>query len=265
MSMPAVARRLGVSHSTLYRYVHDRDDLVLAALDLAVREFEWPRVDLGWRDLLLAFADALWRFTEGNPGMAEAIQNTPGLPARVTELATAYIARLRADGFGAEDAAVAFDFVADLTVATEIAMRGLGHVFDTPHGRRSLRELYHESWGALFGDDESVLHGRGWLDAKLAILLDGLALRIGTRTPEPRAELVALALAGYEELPADPSPGLPVNDRVFAAFRAAGVPEEEVAFAANLLWDHVFGAARAPRDRARKGIELVVDGLLRGL
>ena len=40
MSMPAVARRLGVSHSTLYRYVHDRDDLVLAALDLAVREFE---------------------------------------------------------------------------------------------------------------------------------------------------------------------------------------------------------------------------------
>ena len=189
MSMPAVARRLGVSHSTLYRYVHDRDDLVLAALDLAVREFEWPPAALGWRELLVAFADALWRFTEGHPGMAEAIQSTPGLPARVTELATAYVAQLRAEGFGATDAAVAFDFVADLTIATEIAMRGLGRVFDTPQGRRSLRELYLESWSTLFGNDESVLHGRGWLDAKLAILLDGLALRIGTRPTDPRAEL----------------------------------------------------------------------------
>jgi AcrR family transcriptional regulator len=70
MSMPAVARRLGVSHSTLYRYVHDRDDLALAALDLAVREFDWPPADLGWRPLLDVFADALWRFLEQHPGVA---------------------------------------------------------------------------------------------------------------------------------------------------------------------------------------------------
>jgi AcrR family transcriptional regulator len=278
MTMPAVARRLGVSHSTLYRYVHDRDDLVLAALDLAVREFEWPGADLGWRDLLVAFADALWRFTESHPGMAEAIQSTPGLPARVTELATAYVARLRADGFGVRDAGVALDFVADLTVATEIAMRGLGRVYDTPHGKRSLRELYLESWGTLFEADESVLHGRGWLDDKLAILLDGLANRVGTptglaeaiaalpTTSDPRTELVAVALTAHEVLRATRPPVAgPVHDRVVTAFRATGMSGEELAFAANLLWDHVFGAARASEvDRARKGVEFVVDGLLRG-
>lgn len=266
MSMPSVARRLGVSHSTLYRYVHDRDDLVLAALDLAVREFEWPAADLGWRELLVAFADALWRFLERHPGMAEAIQSAPGMPDRVTELATAYGVKLRADGIGARDAAVAIDFVADLTIATEIAMRGLGRTFDTPSGRRSLRELYQESWPDL-GADESVLHGRGFLTDKLTLMLDGLAGRVGEPSraaagPEPREELVALAL---EALRSDGLVSPPMLARAATAFRAAGVPEPEVAFVAGVLWDHVSGAAvvKAARDRARAGVAAVVDGLLR--
>ncbi|MEV7551560.1 TetR family transcriptional regulator [Amycolatopsis sp. NPDC089917] len=189
-SMPAVARRLGVSHSTLYRYVHDRDDLALAALDLAVREFEWPNADRPWRALLEAFADALWRFLETHPGMAETIQQAPGLPPRVTELASTYGNRLREEGLSARDAVLAVDFVADLTVATEIAMRGLARTFDTPRGKRSLRELYAESFAALAGADvldESALQGRGWLTEKVAVLLDGLAARIGgpVAAPEP--------------------------------------------------------------------------------
>ncbi|MQA11649.1 MAG: TetR family transcriptional regulator [Pseudonocardiaceae bacterium] len=184
LSMPTVAGRLGVSHSTLYRYVHDRDDLALAALDLAVREFDWPSADLTWRDLLTAFADALWTFLRRFPGMAEAIQSAPGLPPRVTQLIAAYVTRLRAEGLSGRDAAVAVDFVADLTVATEIAMRGLEREFDTPGGRRSLRQIYQESLAGLIDADpsfadEQTFHGRGWLDQKLAILLDGLATRIG--------------------------------------------------------------------------------------
>ena len=207
LSMPAVAKRLGVGHSTLYRYVHDRDDLLLAALDLALREFEWPSVDLGWRELLTEFADAMWRFFERYPGMAEASQVVPGMPARALDIAGAYIERLRAEGLSARDATVAVEFVADVTVASEIGLRRMSRMFDTPRGRRSLRDIYVEPMPGV--PETAAFASRGWLDDKLAILLDGLASRLGeptgaTTTPvvapepasSPRPDRDAIAEAG---------------------------------------------------------------------
>ncbi|HET6704208.1 TetR/AcrR family transcriptional regulator [Amycolatopsis sp.] len=384
LTMPAVARRLGVAHSTLYHYVHDRDDLVLAALDLAVREFDWPAAELGWRELLTAFADALWRFLRQHPGTAEALQHAPGPPSALSELVAAYLARLQAEGLTRTDAETAVDLVTDLTSSTELAIRGTREVLDTPRGRRSIKEADPRAWAKLAG--HAADHGRGWLDGKLALLLDGVASRLGEpgaptpqplavaapdaavldrativaagralarrgglaaatvhavagelgSTPsalrreigdrdglvvamldavatgiavpapasEPSAELVGLALAVHDALRADPwavpalavdglaSPLiLPVLDRLFAAFLASGVPADEVAGAAQVVWAHVYGAAlgaggngafgrrmvesaespavaevaRVPasgRDRARLGIEIVVDGLL---
>lgn len=51
-SMPSVARRLGVAHSGLYRYVTDRDDLLVQALDKAFLATTWPSADLPWDELL---------------------------------------------------------------------------------------------------------------------------------------------------------------------------------------------------------------------
>jgi AcrR family transcriptional regulator len=172
LSMPSVARRLGVSHSTLYRYVHDRDDLLVAALDLALREFEWPGTDMGWRDVMVSFADAMWRFFERYPGMAETSQVVPSMPGKALGIADQYVVRLQAEGLSTRDAVIAVDFTADLTVAAEIGVRRMSRVFDTPRGRRSLRELYE-------GPDASRFERRGWLDDKLAIMLDGLAIRLG--------------------------------------------------------------------------------------
>ena len=50
-SMPSVARRLGVAHSGLYRYVTDRDDLLVQTLDRAFLGTTWPSGDLPWADL----------------------------------------------------------------------------------------------------------------------------------------------------------------------------------------------------------------------
>jgi AcrR family transcriptional regulator len=376
LSMPAVAKRLGVGHSTLYRYVHDRDDLLLAALDLALREFEWPPVDLGWRELLTEFADAMWRFFGRYPGMAEVSQVVPGMPPRALDIATAYVERLRAVGLSARDATVAVDFVADVTVAAEIGHRRMSRVFDTPRGRRSLRDIYLEPPPGMA--EAAALDSRDSLDDKLAMLLDGLATRLGEPTspasvaePEPasearsdrdaiaaagrligrraglaavsvravaeelgatvtavrrevgdrdgvvvamldavasdivmpdpvddpRADLVALATALRAVLLVDPwavpalaTDGLagplilPLVRRVFDAFRAAGVPAEEVASAGRVLWEHLYGAVLGQgrsntfarqlvrssdlgaepvsADRSALGIEIVVDGLL---
>lgn len=380
LSMPAVAKRLGVGHSTLYRYVHDRDDLLLAALDLALCEFEWPPVDLGWRELLTEFADAMWRFFERYPGMSEVSQVVPGMPARALDIAGAYVERLRAEGLSARDATIAVDFVADLTVAAEIGIRRMSRVFDTPRGRRSLLAIYVEPMAGL--TEATAFDRRGWLDDKLAMLLDGLASRLGeptapttvpappeqpatalspatdrdaiaaagrdvgrrvglaavsvqavadelgatvtgvrrevgdrdgvvvamldavaadivmpTPSDDPRTELLALATAMRTVLLTDPWAVtalavdglagpliLPVVERIFAAFRAAGVPSDEVARAGRILWEHLYGAilghGRADTfarqvvrsanlgaeptsaDRTALGLELVVDGLL---
>jgi AcrR family transcriptional regulator len=209
LSVPAVARRLGVSHSTLYRYVHDRDDLLVAAFDLALREFDWPGVDLAWRDLLVSFADALWRFLERHPGMAETILTVPSMPGKALGIADRYVARLREEGLCARDAVIAVDHTADLTLAAEIGVRRMSRVFDTPRGRRSLRELYE-------GPDGSRFERRGWLDDKLAITLDGLAVRLGrpaVRVPGERPEPTELTV------PSEP-PVVPDRDTIAAAGRA---------------------------------------------
>src|ERR1700712_952341 len=67
-SMPSVARRLGVAHSGLYRYVTDRDELLMTALDRAVAEVSWPSADLGWQELIQAIGETIWQMCEGHPG-----------------------------------------------------------------------------------------------------------------------------------------------------------------------------------------------------
>lgn len=203
LSMPAVARRLGVSHSTLYRYVHDRDDLLLAALDLALREFDWPGTDMGWREVMVSFADALWQFLEQHPGMAETSQVVPSMPGKALGIADQYVVRLQEEGLSARDAVIALDFTADLTVAAEIGVRRMSRVFDTSRGRRSLRELYE-------GQDDPRFERRGWLDDKLAIMLDGLASRLGQPVAVPPSDRPA---------PAVP-PVVPDRDAIAAAGRA---------------------------------------------
>lgn len=375
LSMPMVARRLNVGHSTLYRYVHDRDDLVLAALDLALREFDWPPAACAWRELLTSWADAIWRFLERHPGMAEATQLVPGLPRRALTIATEYIDRLCVEGLSARDAVIAIELTADLAVAADISVRRGDRLYQTARGQRSLRELYGDP-----PSEDSRKSRRAWLDDKLTIMLDGLASRLGQPgtpvlpseratapevappsreeigeagrrvarhaglpavtvhsiaeelgldvavvrrvagdrdgivvamldalaadvilavpppVPDPRAELVAVASAGYLALAADPwavialavdglaAPAImPVAERVFVAFRQAGVPEDALGHANRILWGHVYGAVlnQSPADtfarrvatsvdlppptgptRSTLGIEIVIDGLL---
>jgi AcrR family transcriptional regulator len=353
LSMPAVARRLGVSHSTLYRYVRDRDDLALAAIELAAREWRWPAPEQPWRQLLVSFADALWAFVAEYPGIAETVNATPGLPPDMVELAARYAENLCGSGLPPRDAVVAVDFVADLTIATEIAMRGLDRTFATPDGPATLRELYQRTWTRLAAVDPTVVadatfEGRGWFDDKLAIMLDGLATRIrepvpapparggpgrldramivavatavarrdglagltmravadelgkspmalyrhvgdrdglivamlddvaaGIAAPEPsddpRTELVAIATAVRDALRRDPwavpvlaAEGLagprilPLLDRMFRALAAAGVSPRDVAGAASLIWNAVFGGLLA--EAAGPAARRMVDG-----
>jgi AcrR family transcriptional regulator len=299
------------------------------------------------------------------------------MPAKALDLANTYVTRLRAEGLSSRDAVIAVDYTADLTVAAEIGVRRMARVFSTPRGERSLREIYDAQEGAepLGGADRFAR--RGWLEDKLAILLDGLANRLGEPAAagmvepvadpsdaapdreaitsvglalarrgglaavsvhavagelatsvtsvrrvigdrdgivvamldavtakvvlpppaaDPRTEILTVvtalrtALAADRwALPAVTADGLtgpavvPVLRRLFAAFRAAGLPEEAVAAATRVCWEHVCGTVLCQQpsrtfahrlvesagltlspahDGGALGLSIVVDGLL---
>ncbi|WP_037081212.1 TetR/AcrR family transcriptional regulator [Pseudonocardia spinosispora] len=185
VSMPAVAKRLGVSHSTLYGYVHDRDDLLTCAVELAASEHPWPSPDPDWRAMLTAMAEQLWTFVQRHPGMAETMNALPSMPPpAMVEAMLGYAKALHTTGFSSRDSVLAMDMINDLILSTAVAMRQLDEVHDTADGPRSRRELHRTSLAGIAELDSEVMDpsiwtGRGWLDEKLQIMLDGFASRLG--------------------------------------------------------------------------------------
>ena len=169
-SMPSVARRLGVAHSGLYRYVEDRDDLLVRALDRAVAAASWPDPDLPWRELLAAVGDSIWQMCEDHQGLDRAALSVPRSPKGMEDKVEAYVESVRRQGFLIEDAAVAVEFVITLALTASAEMRRL-EAIEAKHSdgpKPPVLKAY---------DTEEVWRGRGWYARKLEIVLTGLEPR----------------------------------------------------------------------------------------
>ncbi|AXT84053.1 TetR family transcriptional regulator [Aeromicrobium sp. A1-2] len=169
-SMPSVARRLGVAHSGLYRYVEDRDDLLVRALDLAILGADWPDAGLPWRDLLRGIGETIWQMCQDHHGLDSAALSAPRSPRSVEDRIQSYIETLQSQDFVLEDAAVSVEFVITLALTASAEMRRLQKI-----------EAQHENGPRLpvlkAYDTEEVWRGRGWYARKLDIVLDGLEHR----------------------------------------------------------------------------------------
>jgi AcrR family transcriptional regulator len=171
-SMPSVARRLGVAHSGLYRYVADRDALLVTAVDRAVNTVEWPSADQPWDQLLRAIGESLWQLCDRYPGLDSASLSAPRAAPTSIRLIEGYVAQLHREGFTPDDAALAVSFVINMTLmsSAEMArMRRNGH--STVAGSDSdLLKAY---------DGQEAHTDRGWYGRKIDIVIAGLSpLRI---------------------------------------------------------------------------------------
>lgn len=169
-SMPSVARRLGVAHSGLYRYVTDRDELLMTALDRAIAEVSWPAADLEWRELLEAIGMTIWQMCERHPGLDRAALSAPKSPPGAEVFVEQYVASIQRQGFMLEDAAVAVEFVITLALTASAEMDRL-RVIEARNQtgpKRPVLKAY---------DTEEVWRGHGWYDRKLEIVLAGLSAR----------------------------------------------------------------------------------------
>ncbi|WP_149359708.1 TetR/AcrR family transcriptional regulator [Lolliginicoccus suaedae] len=180
-TMPAVARRLGVSHSALYRYYADRNALMQACIAQAVASMPWPDPEEPWRTMLPKLASTTWDMLERYPGLTETMLTATRSPEEMTCLAEKLVRGLVAQGFTPHDAILAIELIGDLTLTTFTATQRLDAPVD---GGGTLRDLAREDWvrpGVLSDalSDETLWQGRVRLENKVSLILEGFAQRVG--------------------------------------------------------------------------------------
>ena len=117
LTMAAVRDRLGVGHTTLYRYAADRDELVRMGISRLLEYAPWPSRDGHWRHVMTQYALTLWQLWADNPGAAS--EATRGiLPLNRMRLTDDLCAILLRQGFTPINAVLACDVVFDMVTDT---------------------------------------------------------------------------------------------------------------------------------------------------
>jgi len=132
LTLTSLANRLGVDHSTLYRHVASRDDIVLLACDTAIARMDWPEVpdvpdavlesaeDTSWRTYLEQAVARIWDMYDRHPGLASAIHHLDAAPDQVVLRFTGAIRDLTRMGFAEAEAVLALDTVLDIGVESYV-------------------------------------------------------------------------------------------------------------------------------------------------
>ncbi|WP_086515864.1 TetR/AcrR family transcriptional regulator, partial [Clavibacter michiganensis] len=132
LTLTSLAQRLGVDHSTLYRHVASRDDIVLLACDTAIARMDWPTVpelpaaqleatdDTSWRTYLEQAVARIWDMYDRHPGLASAIHHLDTAPDQVVLRFTAAIRDLTRMGFAEAEAVLVLDTVLDIGVESYV-------------------------------------------------------------------------------------------------------------------------------------------------
>lgn len=141
ITVPAVARRLGVSTMTLYRYAPTRADLLALAWNHVISTTEWPPLTGPWRQILHTHAIAFWHLLARYPGvvteLSQALMPTE-MMNRIDDLAVALVDQ----GFTAEDAVLAVDLVIDLTIDHRRGVENIHGLADTPATLEAMAQLW---------------------------------------------------------------------------------------------------------------------------
>ena len=133
-TLTAVAKRLGVAVSGLYRTISSREDLLAACLERIAAEVDVPAAGRRWPDAVRAHAEAIWGMLERYPGLAGVIMGVPWAH-QLFATRVAHACQVLVDGgLEAEEAGVVLDFVGDTVISTHAQIE----VMRSPAGRPEL-------------------------------------------------------------------------------------------------------------------------------
>lgn len=182
VTMIAIAQQLGVDHSSLYRHVGNRQQLLFAAADRAISTLEWRNDAVDWRDYLRFIALAVWRMYQRHPGLAEVLRGLDETPPAGIRAFAETVAKLQGFGFQIGDAVLVLDSIMDMTVDSVAGWRRMAG-----KGRKgaSVRDTLLQSWvteasqndrfGRQIEEMTTVMSAdpEHWWLRKLGLLLDG--------------------------------------------------------------------------------------------
>jgi AcrR family transcriptional regulator len=183
LSMRAVATRLGVVPSALYRHVRNVEQLHDLVLDGVLAEVDCTLdQSLPWGERVKLLASRLRTVLEGRPGIAGLLKARDPLGPHTLALAEAFLAALREAGLPGHETGLAFSLIYDYTLGFALSSPtsvNEQRVRDPATRKRLhafLRSLPADRFPTLVGLGESV-----WTDnsderfiASLDTIIDGL-------------------------------------------------------------------------------------------
>lgn len=173
-TLAAVADRLGVVTTAIYRIFDSREDLVIACLDTAGATIALPDPGMGWRDALRLWADECWRVCEEYPGLSRLVYAYPAAPTRIKQVFDAYADNLASQGKNPRQAMFALDFIGDTVFASHLGVEALRSVDEEGRtGLDAVRDAVGDS-PTLFRPEASWA-SRKAMDTKVDFILTGLA------------------------------------------------------------------------------------------
>lgn len=133
-TLTAVAKRLGVAVSGLYRTIASREDLLAACLERIASRVEVPRPGRSWPETVRAYVEAVWGMLEQYPGLASVIMGVPWAHQLFAAPVSQACQALVDGGLRAEEAGLVLDFVGDTVISTHAQIE----VMRSPAGRSGL-------------------------------------------------------------------------------------------------------------------------------
>ncbi|WP_052663808.1 hypothetical protein [Psychromicrobium lacuslunae] len=184
ISSTKVAKRLGVAQSSLYRHITDRADLIRLAVDFALANQEWPEPEGNWRKYLLDYSVSFWKFLEKHPGLSQELELMRPSPQSVIDRLTKVAVDLLGFGFSAEDANMAVDLLAHVTISSMITEQ----IFSSKgrHGT-TVRDENRDAWLSqdqrLARQTARSMEQDMYLNLleRVELILDGFEMRLGRK------------------------------------------------------------------------------------
>jgi AcrR family transcriptional regulator len=184
LTMRTLAARLEVVPGALYRHVRNKEQLHDLMLDGVLAEVDCDLLaSLAWTEQLSVLARRLRAVLERHPGVAGLLQLRDPLGPHSLAVAEAFLAPLRAAGFGDHEAGLAFFLIVDYTTGFAAGSPAISTNEQRVRDGATRSQL-HDFFRSLPGDRFPALVALGehvWIDnrderfdAGLAILIDGL-------------------------------------------------------------------------------------------
>jgi AcrR family transcriptional regulator len=115
ITVAGVAKHLGVDHSSLYGHIKGRNDLIMAAADLAIRDLDWQSDPADWRTYLTVMATAIWQMYRTTPALAGIFQSPAVMPQSGTNAFCTAVMALTSAGFNEDQTILAVNSIIDMT------------------------------------------------------------------------------------------------------------------------------------------------------